>query len=39
MNQTRVFDRNRLEEKIYEISNNELEKIKRKYCDLILSVK
>ena len=39
LNQARVFDRNRLEEKIYEISNNELEKIKTKYCELILNAK
>ena len=36
LNQTRSFDVKRLENKLYEISEKELLKIKIKYCELIL---
>jgi mRNA interferase MazF len=36
LNQGRILDRKRLEEKMYEISELELEKIKVLYCELIM---
>jgi mRNA interferase MazF len=36
LNQARILDRKRLEEKMYEISEAELEDIKRLYCELIM---
>ena len=36
LNQARVFDRKRLEDKIIELTENELTSIKKAYCDLIL---
>ncbi|MDO8521148.1 MAG: type II toxin-antitoxin system PemK/MazF family toxin [bacterium] len=36
LNQARVLDRKRLEEKIFEMSETELAVVKRAYCDLIL---
>ena len=36
LNQARVLDRKRLEEKLFEISETELVKIKKRYCELIL---
>mgnify|MGYP003467880987 CR=1 FL=1 len=37
LNQARLFDKKRLEEKLFEVSEKELEKIKHAYCSLILS--
>ncbi len=37
LNQARLLDSRRLEDKLFEISENELTKIKRAYCNLILS--
>jgi mRNA interferase MazF len=37
LNQSRLLDRKRLEEKIYEINESDLQKIKEAYCKLILS--
>lgn len=37
LNQARVLDRKRLEEKIFDLNENELQKIKSAYCNLILS--
>jgi mRNA interferase MazF len=37
LNQGKLFDRKRLEDKLVEISEDELLLIKRAYCDLILS--
>ncbi len=37
LNQARILDRKRLEEKIYEVSENELRSVKEAYCKLILS--
>lgn len=36
LNQARLLDKKRLEEKIYEVAEAELLKIKQQYCDLIL---
>lgn len=36
LNQSRLLDKRRLEQKIFEISEKELLKIKKAYCDLIL---
>ncbi len=36
LNQARVLDRKRLEEKLFEIPETELENIKRAYCNLIM---
>jgi len=36
LNQGRILDKKRLEEKLFEISEIELENIKKSYCDLIL---
>lgn len=38
LNQGRVLDRKRLEEKIFEISEAELEEIKKAYCALIMKI-
>ncbi len=38
LNQSRVLDRKRLEEKLFEIPGVELQKIKTRYCELILKV-
>ncbi|MFA4917043.1 MAG: type II toxin-antitoxin system PemK/MazF family toxin [Syntrophales bacterium] len=35
LNQGRILDRKRLEEKLFEISEAELENIKKSYCELI----
>ncbi len=35
LNQGRILDRKRLEEKMFEVSETELEKIKKAYCTLI----
>lgn len=37
LNQARLFDRKRLQEKMFEVSEKELLKIKQKFCELILS--
>jgi mRNA interferase MazF len=37
LNQARVFDRKRLEDKLFEISETELLNIKKAYCNLILN--
>ncbi len=37
LNQARLFDRKRLEEKLFEISEQELKQVKEAFCDLILS--
>lgn len=36
LNQARVLDRKRLEEKLFEVPEKELEKIKKAYCSLIM---
>ncbi len=36
LNQARLLDRKRLEEKIFEVSETELEKIKQAFCSLIM---
>jgi mRNA interferase MazF len=36
LNQARILDRKRLEEKMYEISESELDSIKKLYCELIM---
>jgi mRNA interferase MazF len=36
LNQARVLDKKRLEEKLFEISETELERVKQCYCELIL---
>jgi len=36
LNQGRILDRKRLEEKMFEISESELENIKKLYCELIM---
>lgn len=38
LNQGRILDRKRLEEKIFEISEAELEDIKKAYCALIMKI-
>jgi len=38
LNQGRILDRKRLEEKIFEISEAELEDIKKAYCNLIMKL-
>jgi mRNA interferase MazF len=38
LNQGRILDRKRLEEKIFEISEAELEEIKKAYCTLIMKI-
>ncbi len=37
LNQSRLFDRKRLQEKVFEVSELELRQIKEAYCNLILS--
>ena len=38
LNQGRILDRKRLEEKLFEISESELNNIKKSYCELIIQV-
>jgi len=38
LNQGRILDRKRLEEKIFEISESELQNIKKAYCELMIKL-